>query len=733
MSQIDQLPDGSSFGLSFDYSVWTPGTSVTLCNVTWDASYRDVVYFNSVNEAVSTITQSGKTIDIDQLTYCAQSRPIRINLPFSEANRFNYLVVRNPRMPLRYGGAPNIFFYFISRVDYVAPNTTSLIVQLDVWQTYCHEVEFGRCHVSRGHVGIAAENAFQGYGSRFLSVPEGLDTGSDYAVGSAIACTQGAGSLVIITTTIELDGNYGTDKESHYKAAKGSNAENLPNGCSIYITSLNGYLKLREQLYDYSWIAQGIISVTMFPSYAVDNTTINNIGDKVVKLDATIWQGFERVLHFVKNFRNMIERDVSMMSGGGSEQSVPEKQVYGFLPTFANKATPGRYTHLQKFKTAPYTFMELTTFTGTPVMIRPESIGSDDAYVRLHPHFAPPGQKMMFAIQGANSAQLTSVGGVVNKGVDAPFNESSYDMMTGFTSLPSFSVTNNQAQLALVSQQHSITYSYTSADWSQQKALQGVNVSRDVALNGQQATATNAATGRGLASASTDLTNQYAVGNALLGGGAGLIQGAAAGPAGIAAGLMGGAMGVANAALSSSQRSAQTSLSNQANEQMTNTSLASARYATDTNSAYARYATQGDYANTIAGINAKIQDTKLTPPSSVGQMGGEAFILSQESDWPLVLRVRIIGQGAMQAIGEYWLRYGYAMNVFYIIPHNFQVMDRFTYWKLEESTLFSQSCPEEFKQSIRGIFEKGVTVWSNPNDIGRIDLADNRPLRGVRL
>jgi len=38
-----------------------------------------------------------------------------------------------------------------------------------------------------------------------------------------------------------------------------------------------------------------------------------------------------------------------------------------------------------------------------------------------------------------------------------------------------------------------------------------------------------------------------------------------------------------------------------------------------------------------------------------------------------------------------------------------------------------------FKQAIRGIFEKGVTVWANPADIGTIDIGDNAPLEGVIL
>jgi hypothetical protein len=87
----------------------------------------------------------------------------------------------------------------------------------------------------------------------------------------------------------------------------------------------------------------------------------------------------------------------------------------------------------------------------------------------------------------------------------------------------------------------------------------------------------------------------------------------------------------------------------------------------------------------------------------------------------------------MAAIGEYWLRYGYAINRFGKMPNDYSVMSRFTYWKLRETYITSSSCPEMFKQTIRGIFESGVTVWRNAKDIGNVDIVDNVPLNGITL
>jgi hypothetical protein len=87
----------------------------------------------------------------------------------------------------------------------------------------------------------------------------------------------------------------------------------------------------------------------------------------------------------------------------------------------------------------------------------------------------------------------------------------------------------------------------------------------------------------------------------------------------------------------------------------------------------------------------------------------------------------------IRAVGEYWLRYGYAIHNFVVPPPSLMVMQKFTYWKMLETYLTGTTLPESMKQIIRGIFEKGVTVWADPSYIGNTDLADNDPLPGITL
>jgi hypothetical protein len=233
-------------------------------------------------------------------------------------------------------------------------------------------------------------------------------------------------------------------------------------------------------------------------------------------------------------------------------------------------------------------------------------------------------------------------------------------------------------------------------------------------------------------SASNAIQNQQAVANAAIGGVTSLAGGAMGGPAGLASSALGVASSAASTAVDINARNQQLAVSQGLARSQTSAQVGNQGYMRDTNKEFADYAAQGDYENTIAAINAKVQDARLIQPTTAGQIGGDAFNLVAY-EWAIHAKVKRIQGAALAAIGEYWLRYGYAINRFVTPPMSLQVMEKFTYWKLRETYLKSTTCPESFRQTIRGIFEKGVTVWNDPADIGTVDIADNAPLSGVTL
>ena len=151
----------------------------------------------------------------------------------------------------------------------------------------------------------------------------------------------------------------------------------------------------------------------------------------------------------------------------------------------------------------------------------------------------------------------------------------------------------------------------------------------------------------------------------------------------------------------------------------------------DTNYDYAVYAANGDYETAIQGIQAKVQDAKLTQPSTSGQNGGDAFNFCK-GYMGVRLKFKRMKANFMRQIGDFWLRYGYYVNRWIVPPADLKCMENFTYWKMQSVSLSTSEVPELFKETIRGIFEKGVTVWNDPDKMYKVDLADNEPVKGVR-
>lgn len=716
-SAIQSLPDGSSFGLQFDYSVWSANSTITFANVLWDANYRDLPYFATVNDAVKFVRdKSGPTLTLGRLTYLAQGLPVRVNVPFSEANRYNYLMVQNPAMPLNRDNRATTFFYFIHEVRYVAPNTTELVVQLDVWTTYQYFIKINRAYLERGHAGFHLVERDYHSGREYATVPEGFDLGSEYlikSISSHIISDVKGGYDVAIVSTIDLESDPGNVDDPKFTAAKGSNAEGLPNGAAIYFCTDDAFKDVMYRLSSAPWVAQGIVSITAIPTSATDFRKMkvvrllnNDTGVKLYvpqKNDGSLNNNRSDVLR--KNFRDSMRRML-----------------------------PERYRSLSKFLTFPYMAIEVTTYSGTPLIIKPESITGEDFSVTQWVHMVPPSPRIMFTVDTQNMAP---------SGEHNNYNGWSehFDVMTGITNLPTFSMVNNSYLAYQAANAHSLAYQHDSADWSQQKALTGAQNGYNMSTAAINAANASTMVGVNAASAQTNLANSTAMDhwrtNSVFGVGTGIAQGGMAG--GIAGAVLGGINGAvgaaqnyANTSIDNSSRAQSTAISNNAAVQNMGISTGLSQYNRDTNLQYAKYSAQGDYANAIAGINAKVQDAKMIAPTSVGQVGGEAFNLAVDA-WRIEAKFKSINEGAIRRIGEYWLRYGYSVNLPIHMPSDFQCMTNFTYWKLSETYITSAVCPENFKQAIRGIFEKGVTIWNDASRIGRIDYADNERKGSISL
>lgn len=760
VNQITEPPNDYKFGLSFNYTVWTPGTSVSLVNVPWNNDYRDIVRFAdkvALDNYLDSLELSG--VRIEQLSYIKPNQPVRINKPINEVINYNYLRASNPLQPIPGNDRKKNYYYFINDVRYLAPNATELVLQLDVWQTFGYDVTFGTAFVERGHIGIANTKQFDKYGRDYLTVPEGLDVGGEYRVisrkskdiigykdyNASAPLEEGQNYDVLVISTVDLEELPGTEAAPMLKTPQGSEIDSVDNGAQAYVFPGDGsFSSWLFTMRDYPWITQGIISITTVPKLTRYDPDFVYAAFGEPK-SINVWKTKSLYTKMFEAWRDSLE--------------------------IAN-AIPEKYRHLKKLWTFPYMGIELTTWSATPVSLKPESWQNPDAALLERLTLLPPNQRVQFFPRSYNSngqeplgyhdlttAQITAQADYIQSVLDAnpgafEFNREEWinrrinigddfgdylDIVTQIASFPQGVLVNNGGIAYLASNAHSIAYQRQSASWAETKTLAAARTGFDQANSGIRLA--DAVTDIGIRAdrSQTGVTNRNLVGQAAVSAAAGVVGGAAggafAGPTGAAIGAIGGALSgtanLINSGIQTSSNDESLAIRNLAANQTLDANVENKSYIRDTNKTLADWAARGDYANEIAGINARVQDAQLIQPTVSGQFGGDAANHAHGTS-EVSVRWKLIDDASIRRVGDFWLRYGYAINAFIDnIPSDMMVMSKFTYWKMTQTYLLSSPMPELMKQAIRGIFEKGVTVWRNPDDIGTIDIGDNTALEGI--
>lgn len=733
----------------FDYSVWTPNTTVTLTNVPWDSSYRDIVRFDSTQARDTWFSNRMGRADSARLTgfvYLKYGEPVMVPLPFSQCNQMNYLVAENPIQPIPTRSStptrkPDKFYYFVQDVQYVAPNTTALIVQLDVWMTYYDRISFGQCYITRGHIAMANQNCTLDTMSSYLQDPEGLEYGDEYdsvykrmvVFGDVEQTTvdnvhvEGVGSkpMVMIVSNTALHKAFGTESNPKLNTATGCFIGGVGSGAQVYLMHSDDLTTFYNYMSEYPWASQGIVSMTLIPSEMTDGFD----GEHPLHLGGTT---------------------TSKVPLFYPPKHTPNTQYVHNLVTFSGfqSGVTEDMKSVLKLWQFPYCYIELTTFQGSPVIIKPQywKRGTSDAgnkywNIAYRSSLCPPNQKLLFwptryneggqyadqeltwqytaADDKKDTARITT-GEFINSAVE----------MSDFPQLP---IVNNMYQYYLASTANTRAWQYSNASWAQQKSLTAANNSLNLA---------NASMGN--QQANQDVANNLAIkqsGIALEQNAWSGMKGMAGGAIGAAGSLLSGNLGgAASGALSAATayfdmnanadwttRTTTNQLA-AANQTLGN-NLAYQRNVADTNYSYANYAANGDYQQAIQGIQATVRDAQLTQPSVSGQLNGGSYAFQNGLVGYCMVWRRIKPQ-YLQQLYQYFKRYGYYVNRFIQPPANLKCMTKYTYWQMRETTIFG-NIPETFKQTLRGVFESGVTVWNNPDEVGRVAPANNQTISGV--
>lgn len=698
-------------------NTWPVGTEVTLMQVPWDANYRDIVIWDDVqqrNAYLDAQALNGTGWRSKRFSYCRPNEPISVPVPYSAAYKYNYVVVQNPMQPVDGEEQPLKLCYFILSTDYVAPGTTQLTLQLDVIQTYQFGVCLGNMFVERGHMGVS--NAVFKYGvhnlqgeylRKYLNVPEGLDIGDSYVMANhewyplTDASTFDIGKIIIISSA-NLAADPGTVDNPNLNVADGQNADGIPSGCNVYSMDLSTFKAVLNAMKEKTWVAQCIQSVSTFPARLLSAGT-----------DVQLFGNSGITMQFLGE-TDTLELPLKTYATTGN--------IYQQL----SNGVPDGYHDLYKAYTYPYSVIELTAYNGNSVFVKPELVyGNTLALTVIGCAVAPFARIGVFptnygqAFEGGqpvNYNQYTWHGfdGSDHTGV-IPSGDF-LDSCLWLADFPQFSIVNSNYITYLASTAHTRAYQYESAGWQNAKSNAASDLAYTQAMN---QTALNEA----------NRYDQGPIGAPQIANYAGQAMGA------IESGLN---RLTGQPAVSSNEVTLVGAANYLAQRQTGNLAFNAtqdlSRQVAGQNLDYAKYAARGDYANQIAAINATVQDAALQAPSTVGQMGGQGFMW-KNGIVGFAVNYKTAGGAAMRTVCDFWARYGYKIQRFYNFGNAkmpaLKVMNHFSYWKVSETYITCAKANEAEKDAIRGVLEKGVTVWGNPSEIGNIAPVANAPLYNI--
>lgn len=143
---------------TYDYNMWTPKTKIKLCHVKWRNDGHDAVKFRDDTARDAWFDAlDGETVHLDTSMYIARADTdgIKIPVPYMTAQRYNYIVVDFTtdilQSPYQKTDCQNRYHYFVTSLTAEAPNTTTILLERDVWTDYINTTTINGLLLTRGH------------------------------------------------------------------------------------------------------------------------------------------------------------------------------------------------------------------------------------------------------------------------------------------------------------------------------------------------------------------------------------------------------------------------------------------------------------------------------------------------------------------------------------------------------------------------------------------------------
>jgi len=171
LPQTTAFPDAQSvapyaqYHNDFDYSRWTAGTKLTVCDVPWDDSRNIVGWENAERrDAWFHDLAAAEHVTLSTEFQILPDGTVKLPIPFATLSRANYIFVEYPTptgvaQPLDHADPAReirAWGYFIDDIRQLAASTSECHVTLDDWTTFGPYVHATYMQLTRGHAPMAA-------------------------------------------------------------------------------------------------------------------------------------------------------------------------------------------------------------------------------------------------------------------------------------------------------------------------------------------------------------------------------------------------------------------------------------------------------------------------------------------------------------------------------------------------------------------------------------------------
>lgn len=767
---------------TLDYSRFKPTARLKMCNVPWCGDYDNVVKFDD-DAARDTWFDAleGEVVNLDTMFNVKPDGASKVPVPVTSAQGYNYLVVDLPRMtsdarPLAYaaGDRKRRYCYFIQDAQQLSPNSTRLILTLDVWTTYINEMRFDYVLLERGHAPVAASSV-----ADYLANPrancayllsDDVNTGGEPYVETARAVKNYSAETqrACIATYADLQGDLGTAAAPKVPAISEPDVSGVlaPRVYSVAVGDLQPFLRALES--NAPWMKSTLLGVFFAPADLLTQSapfTLWGVSltalDAIQKIEPFMQPGVAdfgypaQAAGFAKlytypyaSIRIGDERGqastvrIEDLGANGIRLASAVNLVMPYISIDARLLGIAGATDSLTFQTIEgrtYSYGgawgEYLKSWNLPVMQVTQSAASRAAYTtvysRAHARLAADNALASSLASNAtaytnvdNSAKNVTDNNTVNTEANTAVTKNSNDWaLTGAAAsnqkLASDCDADNATSTAMTGLQNEVV-SITTANNNASAIASTLGSVVTGGITGGRADAKSAAIG-GVADLAVSIPTANAAAaisqtsNSLA---AELAQANALRKTGNAAEFTAKTWGIQNNATTIA-----TTLRNEASTKVANNNAGIMRTNAGNTKATGDANANRAYATSIDAISAGLNQAGVAAPA---QFGASANGQSSATA-PRALFAQIVTQrecDIMNAASAF-ARYGYSLMREFSMER-MQVMRHFTYWKCAEVWCSGNGNALEGAQgAIKDILIRGVTVWSKPEEIGRVSIYDN--------